>query len=98
MRILSICLLGLVCFSGCENIRGRTHPEIISKNKQILSSGGEEVGTLPDGRPVVRYEIDMGDVGHNHFIYVVSGSDSITKNGETGGKHSFNSVQAEISE
>jgi hypothetical protein len=48
-------------------------------NKANLSKAGEEVGVLPDGRRVIRYEIEMGSNIHNHWLYVVDGSITVNR-------------------
>lgn len=69
-------ILMCFCFSGCAD---HNSPEILAKNKAIISTSGQEVGVLPDGRRLIRYEIEMG-IKDNHWVYIVNGSDSITVN------------------
>jgi hypothetical protein len=69
MKYISIIFLSLVLFSGCSEYNS---PEIMSKNKLTFAGPGETVGTLPDGRVISRYRIDMGEYMHDHWIYVCS--------------------------
>lgn len=71
-----ICLLVLFLV-GCV---GPRDPSVVSQNKTTLSAAGEYVGTLPDGRKIVRYEIEMGSNIHNHWVYIVDDSESISVN------------------
>jgi major membrane immunogen (membrane-anchored lipoprotein) len=92
MKMLSIVLISLCLLSGCSQYNS---PEVMSKNRLTLSGPGETVGTLPDGRRVSRYEIDMGADMHDHWIYVVDGS--ITKNVTvSNGKSSSNTVEVMV--
>lgn len=61
-------LAGLLALAGCTDY---TDPTIVTQNKTTLSGTGFPVGTLPDGRKVIRYEIEMGSNRHNHWIYIV---------------------------
>jgi len=58
MKTLSIVLL--LFLVGCANNLDRNDPSVVATNKANLSSGGETVGTLPDGRKVIRYSIHTG--------------------------------------
>ena len=64
-------LLLLMLVGGCTKYND---PTVMANNKARLSQNGEYVGTLPDGRKVVRYCIEMGDAIGNHWIYVTEGS------------------------
>lgn len=71
---------------GCTN---PNDPSVVAWNKKNLSSTGEEVGILPDGRKVVRYEISRGDK-LSHWVYIVNGSvttNHLEKNGKTDVNH-----------
>ena len=77
--------------------KGMDHPDVISANKEHLSTNGEVVGKLPDGREVVRYKIGMGTGNYAHWIYVVKDSTTITLNHTvTHGKSSSNHVEVDI--
>lgn len=68
----------LCCFFilvGCESSNS---PRIQALNKTTLSSEGQFVGILPDGRSVYRYQIERGIGVHNHWLYVTD--NSITTN------------------
>jgi len=48
----------LLCFVvGCTS---HNDPTVMSANKATLAEKGEFVGTLPDGRQISRYKIEMG--------------------------------------
>lgn len=85
-----IVYLLLICsalfFCSC-----RSEKNIINKNQKELMSGGEFIGTLPDGRMVHRYEIETGPNMHNHFLYVIDNTQTISENQEEDeGEHSVN--------
>lgn len=80
MRQWMIVLL-LVCV-GC--VQSPHDPQVVALNKQRLSGIGEDVGTLPDGRVVYRYEIDRGS-DPSHFVYMIVNQPTITMN--TSEKH-----------
>ena len=85
-RLIALSILVLVCV-GCTS---HTDPSVIALNKANLAKAGEEVGILPDGRRVVRYELEMGDRLHNHWLYVVDGSITVNrteKHGKTSANH-----------
>lgn len=90
-RMITIFVLLFVF--GCEG--DYTDPVIIAQNKTRLSQAGQEVGVLPDGRKVIRYELDMGRTMHNHWIYVVDGSLSINQT-QSHGKTTANHVHVVI--
>ena len=72
-------------------------PEVLTTQKSVLSTDGQEIGKLPDGRKVVRYQLSMGSYIHDHFIYVVEGGNTISVNHtETHGKSSANHVEVII--
>lgn len=75
-------------FIGCTF---RNDPQIISLNKNNLSGHGEYIGTLPDGRKVNRYEIEMGSGVPNHWLYVTDGSITVNRTVRQG-KTSVNQV------
>ena len=75
-----IALLGFVFLLGWEG--EYNDPKIVSENKQMIAGGGEVVGTLPDGREVRRIRLNMGSNLHDHWIYVVSGTETVTMNHE----------------
>ena len=74
-RLIALSILVLVCV-GCTS---HTDPSVIALNKANLAKAGEEVGVLPDGRRVVRYELEMGSNIHNHRLYVVDGSITVNR-------------------
>lgn len=88
-----ITIFALLLFVGCKE--DYNDPAILHKNKTRLSQGGQEVGVLPDGRKVVRYELDMGSRMHNHWIYVVDGSVSVNQP-QSHGKATANHVTVVI--
>ena len=90
LRLLFCALVVVIC--GCTS---SSSPSVVEENKRNLADPGFAVGVLPDGRSVVRYRIDMGSA-NDHWIYVVDGAATVTKNHETGGKGSYNSVQVVI--
>jgi hypothetical protein len=57
-------------------------------NKNELSKGGKEIGTLPDGRKVVLYRVYSnywyGCLRNEHYIYVVNGSNTVNRSFQTG--------------
>lgn len=65
----------ILMMAGCDT--SPYDPEVIRRNRATLNSPGEPIGTLPDGREVVRYQIERGSQ-HPHILYVVTGS--ITSN------------------
>jgi hypothetical protein len=71
MKKLIICLF---LFVGCQTPNST---EVVNSNQATLSSDGEFVGTLKDGRKLIRYRIDRGSILHDHWVYVVEGSISI---------------------
>lgn len=90
MKKLVLCLI-LCSLFGCT---AHNDPTVMAINKTTLAGSGEYVGTLPDGRKIVRYQIDMGDT-HDHWIYVTDGSIAINRT-ETHGKSSSNHVDVII--
>ena len=71
-------------------------PVVVAYNKQVLSSTGDTVGTLPDGRNVIRYELSRGS-NPSHWIYVVDDTTTITTNRTVQqGKTSYQAVEAVI--
>ena len=81
------CLLGLVLVCGCTD---PDDPSVVARNRETLRQEGKLVGTLPDGRIVRRYEIDMGPNQYDHFVYVIDGSPVTTVNvhqGKTNSVH-----------
>lgn len=87
--LLAFCMIGLV---GCAP--EHNDPTVMATNKSTLGTSGEYVGTLPDGRKIVRYEIEMGRK-HNHWVYVTEGSITINRT-ENHGKTSSNHVDVII--
>lgn len=67
----------------------------MTANKTTLAGSGEYIGTLPDGRKIVRYKLDMGSNIHDHWIYVTEGSITINRT-ESHGKSSSNHVDVII--
>ena len=69
-----LALLALLPLVGCTD---STSPEVVAVNAQTLSGDGTYMGTLPDGRNVVRYIISRGDAGYDHYVYVTNGSTTV---------------------
>ncbi len=69
-------LLLLMCVVGCTE---PNDPAVMAENKTRLAGPGIEVGTLPDGRKIVRYQINMGSGTSDHWIYVTTGSITINR-------------------
>ena len=90
---MSIVLL-VLCLVGCGCVN-HNDPKIMSENKTTLATAGQEVGVLPDGRKVIRYEIDMG-ISHNHWIYVTDGSISMNHTVSVDDDSTTNEVQVII--
>lgn len=86
MRILVICLI-----MGCA---GPHDPSVIAGNKQTIAAGGEYMGTLPDGREVMRIQINRGG-GVYHYLYIVDDSVSLNRT-EQHGKASIDRVEVLI--
>lgn len=74
--VIAIFLSIMFLFFGCD-IPGRNDPAVLQRNQEILSTDGEFVGKLPDGRVIKRYPIDMG-INDNHFVYLVEDNPAIT--------------------
>lgn len=91
MKKLILCLT-LCSLLGCT---AHNDPTVMATNKTTLAGSGEYVGTLPDGRKIVRYQLEMGSNIHNHWIYVTDGSITINRT-ETHGKSSSNHVDVII--
>jgi hypothetical protein len=71
-------------------------PGVVAYNKQHLSGEGDEIGTLPDGRKVIRYELSRGDYP-SHTIYIVDATNTVTVNRpEKSGKNYINRAEAVI--
>lgn len=89
MKKLIVCfVIAISLFAGCT---AHNDPAIMSINKSTLAGSGEEVGVLPDGRKVIRFQLEMGSHYHDHWIYVVEGSPTVTVNRtESHGKSSSN--------
>jgi uncharacterized protein YcfL len=87
-----IAIVTLLFVVGCTS---HDDPTVMYKNKTTLSKSGEEVGVLPDGRRVVRYELEMGSNIHNHWLYVVDGTITINHT-ESHGKTTANHVHVVI--
>lgn len=84
--------ISLFAISGCTV---HNDPAIMSSNKSVLAGNGEEVGTLPDGRKLVRYRLAMGSNIHDHWVYVVGNTITINRT-ESHGKTSSNHVDVII--
>ena len=72
-------LILILFLTGCTS---SNDPSVIQKNAITLSSEGELVGKLKDGREVRRFVINNGDTigSHNHWLYLVDDSDTVTVN------------------
>lgn len=68
---------------------------VSATNKVNLSGDGEEIGTLKDGRKVVRFAVERPN-DHTHYVYVVSDGSSVTENHLEGGKHKTNKATVVI--
>ena len=80
----------------CLGCTGRNDPTVIKQNENTLSSSGEYVGVLPDGRKVTRYVIDTGS-NHDHYLYVIENTKSSTVNSIiSSGKTTRNNVNVII--
>lgn len=73
--VLSILLSSIFILSGCIS---REEAKII--NERTLSSKGELVGKLPDGRNVLRWEIWSESGKVRHTVYVVDQATTISDN------------------
>ncbi len=71
-RLLPFLVLAL---AGC----GGDTPEARATNKVMLSSAGDYIGTLPDGRRVMRYELISPDSSYSHWVYVTDGSITVNR-------------------
>lgn len=80
-------------------IRTTSTPPDANKNQAALKTGGELVGTLPDGRDIKRIMVDPGYGKSDHTIYIVDGTTTITTNRlEAAGKTLVNRVEAAVIE
>ena len=70
----------MICLAGCKSYND---PSVKEANKTTLAGPGQEVGILPDGRQVVRYELSMGNSSQPHWIYIVD-NNSTTINHQVG--------------
>lgn len=93
-KLLAFCMIG---FAFCIIVGCTQHndPTVMATNKAILGTSGEYVGTLPDGRKIVRYRLEMGDNIHDHWVYVTEGSITINRT-ENHGKTRSNHVDVII--
>lgn len=89
MRWFILCSVMLI---GCQT--AYNDPVVVEQNRITLSGVGESVGTLPDGRKVVRYEIEMGS-NLNHWIYVAENTITVNHT-ETHGKTTANHTEVII--
>lgn len=87
-----IFLFSLLVLMGC-NTR-YDDPTVVAINQHRLAGQGDTVGTLPDGRKVIRYPIDMG-TAHSHWIYVVDNTITVNRT-ESHGKTTSNHVDVII--
>lgn len=69
-----LALIALLPLVGCTD---STSPEVVDVNARTLSGNGTHIGTLPDGRNIVRYNISRGS-SYEHYVYVVNGSTTVT--------------------
>jgi hypothetical protein len=74
-------LILMICLAGCKSYND---PSVKEANKTTLAGPGQEVGILPDGRQVVRYELSMGDSTNPHWVYIVNDSSTTTINHKVG--------------
>ena len=74
--ITTIAAAILAFCTGC----GPTRTEVPSINRGVLSTNGESVGTLPDGREVRRWSVWDTAGYYAHTIYVVDGATTISDN------------------
>lgn len=82
----------------CLGCTGPDHPAVLQKNINTLKGDGHYIGTLKDGRKVIRFEIERGD-NHSHYIYLIDKSITINSARTVNqGKHTttINDVQAEL--
>lgn len=94
MKLLTV-IIFIILLCGCT---GPDDPLVLQKNIDTLKGEGQYIGTLKDGRKVIRFKIDRGN-NHDHYIYVIDRS--ITTNAAitiNQGKQTstINTVQAEL--
>lgn len=63
MKLYSLFLL--ILLAGCDS-----QETINTKNQKTFASGGEVVGSLPDGRVITRYQI-YNNLQASHWVYTV---------------------------
>lgn len=80
--------LFLVFAVGCT---AHNDPAVMATNATTLSGAGEPVGTLPDGRRIVRYRLEMGSNTKDHWVYITDNTITINRE-ERHGKHTNNHV------
>jgi hypothetical protein len=70
----------ILSIAACLFIIGcSTKEEIEALNEKNLSSNGELVGHLPDGREIRRYQLRFQHM-HDHYVYFVDGDISVNSN------------------
>lgn len=74
-------------FSACDSTEKPFN--IIEENKQSLVGDGEFVGTLKDGRKLIRYKI-INNRANSHWVYVIDGSISVNYNIHSGKNNTRN--------
>jgi hypothetical protein len=82
MRKLFVMFAFGLCL-GCGGSNSQILSKIAHDNASELSGGGEDIGTLTDGRKIVRYEVKRFKSEavikgvDTHYVYVVDGSVSV---------------------
>jgi hypothetical protein len=90
MHKLIYCLFFLCAIVGCEAAQREIEAKKLEDaqkledfNRNELSKEGTEIGALPDGRKVVRYCVYSrccgGCFDGEHYIYVISGSNTVNR-------------------
>lgn len=79
--------------SGCTD---QTTPEVKERNKNTLKGEGFIIGEI-NGKKVRQYEIDRGDTGNSHYLYLVDGNDTVNTNFDVKqGKTTYNQTNTTI--
>lgn len=92
MKLLDTTTVALALFFFVLSAVGCVQPNdptVMSNNKATLAGDGEEIGTLPDGRKLVRYRLQMGSQ-NDHWVYVTNNTITINhteQHGKTSSNH-----------
>lgn len=91
LRLLPLAALALL--TACSP----SPQDAASANRAVLGGTGEAVGSLPDGREVVRYVVYGPDTSREHTIYVVNGSITVNRPVTVrSGKNSHIEIRTEV--